>query len=165
MNSLPINKKIHSFKRGYTLIELLVVTTIVLLLAGGGIAAFSNFNKREKVLAAAKELQSYLRTAQTLSRVGERPTGCAELRGYRVRTTTIGSVKQVQLLASCAVNDIESRTYVLPAGTTLNNDIDMTFQNLHGGVIGAAVIQVTGGGLTYQFEVTRGGEITAGDFL
>ncbi len=150
---------------GYTLIEVLVVVTIILLLAGGGIAAFTSFNQRQKVLTAAKELQAYLRTAQTLSRVGERPDGCNELRGYRVRTTTAGAVTEVRLMASCAGGEVDSRSYNLPEGVLLANDLDMVFLGLHGGVTGAEVIQVTNDSLTYQFEVTQGGEITSGDFL
>ncbi len=168
MITLLSNKKNHLLNEGYTLIELLVVTTIVLLLAGGGIAAFTSFNKRQRVLTAAKELQSYLRTAQTLSRVGERPDGCDELRGYSVITTDVAeSIKEVQLWANCPSGNVNNRSYYLPAGTTLDDDLNMTFLNLHGGVTNAEVIQVMddNGDLRYQFEVTQGGEITGGDFL
>lgn len=161
-------KKDNLNQAAYTLIEVLVVSVIIMLIAGGGIAAFTNFNQRQRVLTGAKELQSYLRTAQTLSRVGERPAACDELNGYLVRTTDLGSLKLVRILAACSGGEIETKSFTLPEGVTLEGgaDLEMTFYGLHGGVAGAQVVRVTDGeSLTYEFRVTQGGEITSGDFL
>lgn len=158
-----MQKKIST---AFTLIELLVVSTIVLLVAGGGIAAFTNFNQKKKVVSGAQELQSYLRMAQSLARVGERPSGCNQLNGYQVVTSDVAGLKQVRLLASCSGGNVETKVFTLPEGVTLDSDLDITFLNLHGGVSGGRTIEVTDGeSLNYQFEVTQGGEITEGEFL
>ena len=150
----------------FTLIELLVSVTILLLLTGGGIATFTNFTQKNKVLNGAQELQAYLRTAQSLARVGERPSGCDKLNGYEVVTSDVAGLKQVSILANCPSGNVETQTFTLPEGVTLNADLDMIFLSLHGGVTGGQTVQVTNNeGFTYQFAVTQGGEITGGDFL
>lgn len=153
------------FYSGFTLIELVVVTGILLLITGGGIASFIKFNGKQQVLNGGKELQSYLRMAQTLIRVGEKPAGCDVLTGYKVMSLDVGAVKEVKVLAVCDSGDIEKSSFLLPESTTLSNDIDITFLGLHGGVIGATTIEVIGANRTYSFEVTQGGEITQGEFL
>lgn len=151
---------------GFSLIELVVVVGVLLMMAGGGIASFINFNEKQQVISGAKELQEHLRTAQSLSRVGETPTGCGKLNGYKVTSTDAGSTKEIKILAVCSSGDIERNSFLLPDSTTLSSDIDITFLGLHGGVTGATTIQVVGtGGRTYTFEVTQGGGITAGELI
>ncbi|MBT3250109.1 MAG: hypothetical protein HN846_04315 [Candidatus Pacebacteria bacterium] len=155
---------------GFTLIELIVSIGILVLITGGGIAAFLNFNDKQQVLNGSKELRSYLRTAQTLVRVGESPAGCDKLVGYKVTSSDAGTVKEIKILAVCSTGgveeSIEKDSFLLPESTTLSSDINITFLGLHGGVIGSGTIEVVGAAdRTYSFEVTQGGEITQGDFL
>ncbi len=151
---------------GFTLIELMIVTGILLLVAGGGIASLVNFNEKQRVLSAGKELQHYLRTAQTLVRVGEIPVGCGTLNGYKVVSSGAAFAKEIKIMAVCSSGDIEKSSFLLSDTTTLSNDIEVTFLGLHGGVIGATTVEVVGtSNRTYSFEVTQGGEITQGEFL
>lgn len=152
----------------YTLIEILVVSTILLLITGGGIAAFANFNQKQQVLSGAKELQSYLRMAQSLSRAGERPNGCNKLLGYRVVTSDVSDLKQVELQASCEGTTVITNNFTLPEGVTLDSDLDLTFLVLKGGVKGISSelqIEVTNNdNYSYQFMVAPSGEISGGEF-
>jgi prepilin-type N-terminal cleavage/methylation domain-containing protein len=158
--------KLNSYSLGFTLIELMIVTTIIMLITGGGIASFLSFNDKQQVLNSAKELQGYLRTAQTLARVGETPTGCDRLIGYKVVTADAGSIKEVSLLAVCSSGDIQRDVFSLSEGVTLSSDIEITFLGLYGGVTGASQIDITSdSGRSYSFEVSSGGEITQGGFL
>lgn len=157
---------INRVSSGFSLIELVIVTGILILITGGGIASFINFNEKQQVLNGSKELQSYLRMAQSLIRVGEVPTGCTKLTGYKVTSLDAGSTKEIKVLAVCSSGDIERSSFLLPEEVTLSSDIDITFLGLHGGVVGATTIQVVGlSDRIYSFEVTPGGEITQGELL
>lgn len=163
-----MKKKLPFFhvSSGFSLIELIVVIGVLLLLAGGGIASFITFNEKQQLLSGGKELQEHLRMAQSLSRVGETPSGCGKLSGYKVTSTTIGSTKEIKVSAVCSSGDVERNSFLLPESTTLSSDIDITFLGLYGGVIGATTIQVVGSsGRTYTFDVTLGGEITSGELI
>ena len=163
-----MNKKLPNINTslGFSLIELLVVVGILILVVGGGIASFISFNEKQQVVNGAKELQEYLRTAQTLIRVGQKPDGCGTLNAYRVVSSDSGTTKEIKVIAVCSSDDIDRNSFFLPEGTTLSSDISITFLGLHGGVSGATTIEVVGGNdRTYTFEVTQGGEITQGGFL
>lgn len=151
---------------GFTLIELIVVIAVLLLVAGGGIASFINFNEKQQVINGAKNLQEYLRTAQTLARIGDKPNGCDKLNGYKVKSLDAGAVKEIKVLAVCDSGEIERNSFLLPESTTLSSDIEVTFLGLHGGVVGATMVEVIGASArTYTFEITQGGEITLGELL
>ncbi|MBU0576472.1 prepilin-type N-terminal cleavage/methylation domain-containing protein [Patescibacteria group bacterium] len=151
---------------GFTLVETMVVAVIILLIVGGGIASFVNFNDKQQVVNSVKEIQGHLRMAQTLSRVGETPSGCGKLYGYIVRSVDIGPDKQIKLIADCESGEIERNSFDLITGTTLGSNIEITFLTLHGGVSGAGQVEVVNNsGRTYQFGVNAGGEITQGEFL
>lgn len=147
----------------------MIVIGIILLLVGGGVASFLSFNDRQKLVTGAKDLQEYLRTAQRLVRIGEKPTGCERLTAYKVTSQTVGAVKEIKILAVClnagVSEDIERNSYSLPKNISLSNDIDVTFLGLRGGVVGASTIEVVGDSQVYTFEVTQGGEITQGELL
>ena len=151
---------------GFSLIELIIVTSILLLVAGGGIAAFINFNEKQQVLNGSKELRTHLRMAQTLARVGETPSGCEKLTGYKVASVDAAATKEIKVIAVCSSGEIERNSFLLPETTTLSDDIAITFLGLHGGVIGATTIEVVGeSDKIYSFEVTPGGEITQGELF
>jgi prepilin-type N-terminal cleavage/methylation domain-containing protein len=62
---------------GFTLIELMISVLIISLLVGGGIAAYNDFNDKQKVIAAGKEYSIILRSAQKRIKSGEKPdSGC-----------------------------------------------------------------------------------------
>lgn len=151
---------------GFTMIELLVVITIIMLLTGGGIAAYITFNDRQNLQNSAKLVQSYIRSAQTKARAGEKPVGCDRLNGYRIVLTAASS--NVVLSAVCANGNYVRSTYTLPGNVTSESTQTMNFANLYGGVGGAGTIVLRTNNTTlyrYSFKVTDGGEVSAGGFL
>lgn len=54
----------------FSLIELLVSVTIILLMVGGAIVGYTNYTEKQRLVAAAEKLQSGLREAQNMARIG-----------------------------------------------------------------------------------------------
>jgi len=161
-----------SSRKGFTLIEVLIAITIMLLVTGGGIAAFVNFNDRQSVQGAARQLQTILRSAQVKARVGEKPgAGCDKLTGYRVQTAA--NTNQVILSAVCVSNAgapqmVTHTTSQLQNNVVAEGTYAITFANLYGGVTGATTIVLQKSSVSayrYSFVVTPGGEISDGAFI
>lgn len=57
--------------RGFTIIEILVTITIVSLFVGATYAGFSQFSKRQSLIAAGQTLKNILRDAQSRAFTGE----------------------------------------------------------------------------------------------
>jgi prepilin-type N-terminal cleavage/methylation domain-containing protein len=155
-------------KQGFSLLEVLIVTTLVLMLTGGGIAAYINFNEKQKVVTGGQELKTYLRKAQGLARVRAVPAGCDSLTGYRLRVTSGSSA--VNIDAVCKGGDVNYSSYTLPEGTTVQSDLDIIFSDPRsegqGLVTGyGQIVVIYGTDRTYTFEVTEGGEIKDGDYV
>lgn len=146
--------------KGFTLIELLVSITIMMLMVGMGLASFITFNERQQLSGAAKELQTYLRSAQTRARNGDVPAGCITLEGYNVQMAQDTSLVTVR--AICGNGNFIRSENNLTGGVTPATAIDMTFKVLQGGVTGAQNITLELGSRTYTFGVTAGGEINQG---
>jgi len=142
-------KKLSSFV-GFTLIELLVVMTIIGILFGVGVAQYTNFNRRQILEQASRDLINNLRLAQTKAANGEKPlTGCENklLDGYRVKFAS-GNPDSYTLVAVCDGAEVSpsQMRYNLPSvvkfnplpspsevlfkvlaqGTDLNSDLTIT---------------------------------------
>lgn len=145
---------------GFTLIELLVSITIMMLIVGIGLASYITFNEKQQLSGAAKELQTYFRSAQTRARNGDAPSGCIKLEGYNVKMAVGSSIVTVR--AICDSGNFTRSEHLLTGGVTPNTVIDMTFGVLSGGVSGAQNITLVLGSRSYTFKVTEGGEISQG---
>jgi prepilin-type N-terminal cleavage/methylation domain-containing protein len=157
-----MKSKKNSSRLGFSLIELLISISIMTILVGGGIVSYINFNEKQRVIGAAREVQTYLRTAQTKARVGDVPDGCDHLEGYSIRA--LGGDNALRLVAVCETGEVEINQYEINPNVNFDQAVDVTFANLHGGVSGAQSISLTGSNLSYEFAVTQGGEITEGDY-
>jgi prepilin-type N-terminal cleavage/methylation domain-containing protein len=168
-----------SSNRGFTLIELLVAITVMTILMGAGIAGFINFNDRQKVLTTARELQTFMRSAQRKAQVRETPAACVTgghpFRGYQVWS----DATTIRMRARCGSIGSPSwygatRTMAIPSGVTVENTssniVNMRFLELYGGVrfisaplgVDAQTIRVIGSSNTYRFQVSKSGEISEG---
>jgi type II secretory pathway pseudopilin PulG len=156
MNTLSPSR---SWSPGYSLIEMLIAVGILMLLVGGGIAAFLTFNDRQALNGAGKQMVTYLRSAQSKARVGDTPSGCDQLNGYRV-TVTAGSTS-VLLEAVCTSGNITRNTFLLPTGMTNVEDAQVQFAVLQGGATGDTNFDITSATTdkVYRTQVTTGGEI------
>lgn len=173
---------------GFSFIELLITVSILIAVVGGGIASYISFNDRQTVIAATKELQTILRSAQTKARVRETPPACTQasgfpLQGWRVTAQAGVAGPTVRLFASCGRVEENGeldqemgvvREYQLPSTITLNTDngdLDVRFWALYGGVqfVGTGdatrTITIEGYNREWEFMIREGGEITEGDWL
>ncbi|MCB9813643.1 MAG: prepilin-type N-terminal cleavage/methylation domain-containing protein [Pseudomonadales bacterium] len=165
---------------GFTLVEMIVTIAIMLVVTGGGIAAFINFNDKQNVQVAVKDLQTLLRSAQTKARVGEDAQLCNtvynnSLRGYRV---FIGEGTNTAILSTSCASDkfdpADNRNYVERSRITFDSsvtakmlgdgDVNIEFLSLLGGTDGTGTVVISGLTDVYQFEVSQSGEITEGQF-
>jgi prepilin-type N-terminal cleavage/methylation domain-containing protein len=153
---------------GFTMIEMLLSVSIMLVLVGGGVAAFVTFNDSQQLKGATKELQTYMRVAQTKARLGDRPPTCGRLDGYAVRVAESSNV--LRMVAICDIGDVEVQTKTLEGITSIqvdNDVVDVEFGVLQGGVTNSGTISIqSDGGSVETFAVSAGGEIgTTGDDL
>lgn len=156
-------------QRGFTLIELMITIVISMLILSGGIAAYFNFNDRQVLLGAGKQVQTSLRGAQTKARVGDRPAGCPKLVGYSVQS--IGGGTQVQVSVVCdngagVLSSITDSTYTLPTQPVVTvSGLNVRFGVLKTGVTGVGTVTLTAGSLSYSFTISQGGEISDGQVV
>jgi len=169
---------------GFTLIELLVTIGIIVLVTGGGIAGFINFNDKQQVTTAVKDIQTMMRAAQIKARAGEGAEACplqatltnGKLRGYEV------ALSGNNLIMNSVCADLSTTVKIPRTASTISLDgVSVTFDNasnaveflsLKGGTntghTGATPLVVTISGnaglYEYTFEVKPGGEITEGAF-
>ncbi len=148
---------------GFTLIELMVAVTILVLLFGSGIASYLNFNDNQTVITTGQQVQLMLRTAQKKARVGDKPTGCTTLQGYRLTGSTV-PYAVIQLDAVCGSGLLVNvDSFTMPNKVTLSQSIAITFKVLTGGTDQPGTVIVAGNnGTTYTFTVGSGGDISEG---
>lgn len=147
---------------GFTLIEMLIVIMIFTLITTGAVVTYRNFSRRQQVLQSAKVVQELMRFAQKKARVGEKPSSCAILNGYRV--TAGNGATEVVLTADCTNNDYIVTRGSLIGSAHMSNAVSMTFKVISGGVSGSGAVDISLGSYTYEFTVSRAGEISEGDF-
>jgi len=157
-----INLQIRKINKinGFSLIELMISITILMLIVGGGLASYITFNEKQQLSGAAKELQTYFRSAQSRARSGDVPPACGTLSGYNVQMFQDDST--VTTRAVCSSGNIITSEHSLTGGVTPSTNIDVTFNVLKGGVTGAQNITLSLGSRSYTFKVTAGGEINQG---
>lgn len=158
-----IKLQIPKFRhQGFTLLELVISVAIMMLLVGMGVATYLQFNERQQVTSAAKELQELMRSAQTRSRSGDVPPGCGTLSGYLIEGF-VGS-SQILMYAVCSGGNILRSSLTLTGGVAPVAGINMTFQNLKGGVTNPGIVTLRTPSLTYSYSflVSQGGEISQG---
>lgn len=144
---------------GYTFIELLVTVAIVLVMTGGVIVNYNTYNDTQKTRAVALTVKNNLRFAQGRAYNGEKPPeGCSVLLGYQVNFTASTYTVQAKCsegLAGTAQNfSLETGISLSPVPSTV------TFRVLSRGIDTDTTIKVVGPGKSYQFGVTRSGDMS-----
>lgn len=101
---------------GFTLIEMLITITISLLIISIGVANYLDFNARQKILGAAKELEVLIQSAQAKARGGDL-ADCDKLDSYQISLNLSANPVAVALQPNCV--DINLGTAYL--GTTIKS--------------------------------------------
>lgn len=131
-----MNRKLLTRRQAFTLIELLVVISIVALLTSFSAAAFSTFNRRQRLDQAEKTLDSVIRDAQTraLSSVGGLNWGVRLTQGDR-KVDLFSTVSNFNSAAEVLDRSIESGI-VISDLTILDVDhVSIIFSVVDGSVI------------------------------
>lgn len=174
-------------KKGFTLIELLIATAIFSIVTGGGIASYNQFNQREKLQAAALEVKTYLRNAQTNALSGvkdDTACGIEALDGWCVdlfRGHTYGHCggPAIPPPPPPGLADFDTSSFSLPEGVFISFDPPqggiILFKPLSRGLefspgVGDTLticLSTTSFGTNYQYKitVTVSGEITDEGFV
>lgn len=149
----------HCRSDGFSLIELLVVVGIITVLARSALVNYNAFNDTQKTRQAALTIKNNLRFAQSRAYNGEKPTsGCTELLGYRVTFTATSYTMQAQCTEGVAGSQqsvsFDSGLSFSPVPPTI------LFRVLTRGVDSDVMVKVTGSSRSYQFQVSRSGDMS-----
>lgn len=152
---------------GLTLIEFLVVVSIITILSAMGISVYNQFNRRQILTQAVKNLKNDLRLAQSKAMAGEKPSGCTgTLSGYQVVFYSIPDPDRdtYKIFAICDSGSTPVGTYELPENVRFSpsgppDPSPITFNVLTRGVSGAGSINLTAFSKTQVITVTDTGEI------
>lgn len=144
---------------GFTLIELLVVVAIIMVVTGGVIVNYTAYNDAQKVRQGALTVKNNLRFAQSRAYNGEKPaSGCTVLAGYRVTFAARSYATQAQCSEGLAGSE---QTVMLESGLSFSPvPDDILFRVLSRGTDRDVTIKITGSSRTYQFQVTRSGDMS-----
>ncbi len=152
--------------RGFTLIELMVVIGIIILLSTGGMAAYNQFNNRQRVRNEGAALTDLLRHAQSLTLSGEKPqTGVcttAALDGYQVRVAG----NQLIMEAVCGGEEVDVNKAHTLAGSDVSvaSGTQVLFKVLAQGTTGEKFC-LQGYDLTYRVRILTSGEVVEDGFV
>jgi len=106
---------------GFTLIEILVVISIIGLLVTLGISAYSEFNRRQTLDQAAKNIVNELRYIQSKASSGDKgpvvsPPTCTEsLTGWYFQIINVSPANQYRTYGKCGVTEFSEKFTDLPA--------------------------------------------------
>lgn len=146
--------------RGFTLIELLVTMSIIGIIFGIGVAAYTQFNRRQILDQAAQELKNNLRLVQGKALAGEKNCSGGTMEGYEV---TFSSTSY-SFRAKCGLNYGTSTIINLPSSvtvTTFPSPNPILFKVLGQGtnINISTTIVLSGFGSTRTITITSAGEI------
>ncbi|MBD3279719.1 MAG: prepilin-type N-terminal cleavage/methylation domain-containing protein [Candidatus Pacebacteria bacterium] len=162
---------------GFSLIELLVAVTIMLVMVGMGLASYLNFNEKQTVLQATKELETYLQLAQSKAQSGDVPAGCDQLVAYTVNVGDGACSAANKLCLKAVCNNGGSLTEITRSPEynwdedLVANNLGVGFRVLQGGLgqlsegswqtlaTRSVIVSNQAGTISYQFTVSQGGEI------
>jgi prepilin-type N-terminal cleavage/methylation domain-containing protein len=150
--------------RGFTMIELLITISIMGLLLTLGLVYYQDFNRRQILNQAAKDLSSNLRLAQSRALAGEKPLDWCDgesetLVGYRLEFTT---ETEYQLMAVCSSSASEfqvTKMVKLPTNVVGPNGTGVLFKVLARGVEAETSFPLQGFGQEKRVTVELSGNI------
>lgn len=144
---------------GFTLIELLVSVAIIIVMTGGVIVNYNSYNDSQRTRQAILTVKNNLRYAQGRSYNGDKPTsGCTQLQGYQVGFTAVSYSIQAYCTEGLAGT---AQDFSLDTGISFSPvPPAITFRVLSRGIDTDTTIIAIGSGKSYQFLVSRSGDMS-----
>lgn len=154
-------------RNGFTLVEILVVISITGLLVTIGIASYVQFNRRQVVDQAIKNLQSDLRYAQSKASMSDKGdpttpdcTSSDPLVGWYFRIT---SATQYEIYGLCGVKPFMVKRVTLPSQLAINSlPSSILFKPLNLGTDASNTLITISG---YDNSITRSLTVTSGGLI
>lgn len=134
---------------------------IIMLLVSGALVSYTGFIEKQRLVAAAEQLESGLREAQNMAKIGYL-SFCDELFGIRLLTSDFNTGVGYQIQVLCADASVDHLAYVyLADDLSISKQINITFRpydNLANG-IDNVVLSSTRSSNTARFDIDQGGSI------
>jgi len=149
-------------EHGFTLIELLIAISIMGILLTVGMVYYQDFNRRQILNQAAKDLSSNLRLAQSRALAGEKPQDWCDaedetLVGYKLE---FSSETEYQLMAVCSSSEVKITKLVkLPNNVVGPNGTGVLFKVLAQGAEAETSFLLQGFGQEKRVRVELSGNI------
>lgn len=115
------SKKNGSENFGYTLIELLLVMVIIAIVFSFGTANYKNFQKRQALEAATRNVMGDLRLAQEFALAGkvDDPATCTNFEGYVFARADPPTTNKYYIYKRCNGTNTEYKSVTLQSGVTI----------------------------------------------
>lgn len=156
-------KKFCPKSSAFTLIELLVVVSIIGILFTVGLALYNDFNRRQIVVQAAKELKDNLRLAQSKALAGEKDSSiCGSGPTSKTLDGWYIDFSGSQIYGQCGGTPFGSDPFDVPSVILIASSVNpLKFKPLAEGaeIATEAIICISGFSKEYQLRVTSSGEI------
>jgi prepilin-type N-terminal cleavage/methylation domain-containing protein len=151
-----------SILKGFSLVELLLTLGIISTLFGLGYANYRGYQRKQAVMAVARQIEGDIRLAQEYASQGKKPSGCTLLDGYLFQINTTPA-NTYDILADCPTN-VVVKNDVGVSGMTITPTGSIQFKVLGEGTNLASdrVITVTSPntGIVVAITVSRGGTVS-----
>lgn len=133
---------------------------VMAILVGGGLAAYRNFDERQRVEAAGKGLVLFLRTAQKKATAADTGTCTLPLESYSVSYGGIEADMNRNCTLGTTVDTFELTDF--GQDVTFVGSGSLAFEVLAGSLLsgGDVTIELGTSSYTYQVEVDAGGAIS-----
>ncbi len=149
---------------GFTLIELLIVISIMGLFLTAGLVYYQDFNRRQILGQATKELENNLRLAQSKALAGEKPEGWCKgendsLVGCSLEFTSANNYQVKAICSNPGVEPFEFTSIDLPEQLSGSSGQKALFKVLGQGVAEKTTFNLSGYGMEKEVIVEEAGNI------
>ncbi|HJX46155.1 MAG TPA: type II secretion system protein [Patescibacteria group bacterium] len=130
LKNLKSNKKTSQrFIKGFSLVEVILVVAIIASLFAVGYANFRGYQRRQSIMAAARQVEGDIRLAEEYASSGKKPTGCTLLNGYIFQVNS-SPVDTYDIIADCPTDVVVKNDIAISSGMTLTPSSSMMFKVL-----------------------------------
>jgi prepilin-type N-terminal cleavage/methylation domain-containing protein len=134
--------------RGYSLIELMMAVSVIMILSGGALAAFLNFDQRQKMTNDYSNVVTLLKSAYQKSTSGVYPTGCLGLIDYAVTIPSPSYATGIRVSARCQNDSYHTDHANILSGSVFVSGVSFAY-SASSGVLSPITPSALSGGNVY----------------